>query len=53
MFDKDKAGRIAKEELVSSDIFKGKKGTSMVQVKYLEPSEEILNLMKKPNRCFL
>lgn len=47
MFDKDEAGRKAHEELCGHEIYRGKRSTAEIQVKYLEPSDEILELYRK------
>lgn len=47
LFDKDKAGREAKKELVSSQIFASKSSTAAIQVKFLEPSPAIISLMEQ------
>lgn len=47
LFDKDEAGRKAHEELCGHEIYRGKRSTAEIQVKYLEPSDEILELYRK------
>lgn len=47
LFDKDEAGILAKNELTESMIYKKKRSSASVQVKFLEPSNEIIGLYKK------
>lgn len=47
LFDKDEAGRIAKEELSNSEIYKSRRDTASVKVKFLEPSQDIIYLLQK------
>lgn len=47
LFDKDKAGISAKNELVESTIYRNKRSTAAIQVKFLEPSDTIIDLYKK------
>ena len=47
VYDKDEAGRKAKDELTNHPIFEKKRASAAVSVKYLEPSEQIINLMRK------
>ena len=46
LFDKDDAGIKAKNELVNSEIYRTKNTKAMVNVQFLEPSDEIIELKK-------
>lgn len=45
LFDKDEAGRLAKEELENSQIFKSRRDTAAVKIQYLQPSSDIIYLL--------
>ncbi|MEE0686031.1 MAG: AAA family ATPase [Lachnospiraceae bacterium] len=47
LFDKDAAGISAKNELGESVIYKTKRASASIQIKFLEPSNEIIGLYKK------
>lgn len=46
LFDRDKAGENAKKKLESDEIYKGKKASVLMNVQFLHPSEDIINLYK-------
>ena len=47
LFDKDKAGINAKTTLTNSDIYKNKRSSAQVTVKYVEPSDEIKSIYRR------
>lgn len=47
LFDKDEAGITAKKELSNSQIYKNKRDDALLQIKFLEPSSQILELYRK------
>ncbi len=47
LFDKDEAGRTAKSELTESLIYRNKRASAAIQIKFLEPSQDIIELLRK------
>lgn len=47
LFDKDEAGMSAHDKLINSDIFRCKRSSAAIHVKYLEPSETIIEIFQK------
>ncbi len=45
LFDKDEAGRLAKEELENSQIFKSRRDTAAIKIQFLQPSSDIIYLL--------
>lgn len=47
LFDKDAAGIEAKNELEHSEIYKSKQNSLAIRMQYIEPSDDIITLLKK------